>query len=522
MKNVLSFLFILIFPLAALAEETKESFDYELKGFWKTRGAHIKNVFLGQANYTDVGLNSADEVGGRLNGLKTTGYLEHTLRLSPSIGWQEIAVLKMDFDVLDNVIWGDNNAVAALPLFAGAPSNTDRFGNEHASFKNRRAWLELKVPVGLLKVGRMPSHWGMGLLANSGDGLGDDLGDYYRGSTVDRILFATRPLQIIKTIMGSADPKSNLVMALAYDKLADDAIDDIDPDSERACTSCSPQILLAKPNDDVDEWVGVLVYKDEKANVLAPSDLIQVGTYVVHRIQKNTQSKVWVVDGHAKLRLGDFGFESEAVWIKGTSAAITGDNPKDIDILGGVGRLGYYQKAYDIEFESGYAPGDKDPTDLSFSGYPFHADFNVGLILYNEVLAARTARVWGQELRGLWSNGGVYNSFYLNPKMRWRPSDKMTLFLGFLWARADEDNGAIWGENLPPSNASDLDLGYEVDAAVRYDFAGKAHFKLAAGVLVPGRGLWKDVAPEVKDLQITDADKADNAYTIQARLGFEF
>ena len=515
-------IFIFLVPSMALAGFADEPMDFELKGYWKTRGAHIQNLFLGQSNYTDVSVKSADDVGGRLKGLKSTGYLEHTLRLSPSIAFRKMAVLKMDFDVLDNVIWGDNNAVAALPLFAGAPTNTERFGTEQASIKTRRAWLELQVPIGILKVGRMPSHWGMGLLANNGDGLANDLGDYYRGSTIDRILFATRPLQIIKTIMGSSKPKSNLVMALAYDKLVDDAIDDIDPDSERACTSCSPQILLARPNDDVDEWVGVLVYKDEKANILASSDLVQIGTYVVHRIQKTTQSKVWVIDGHTKLRLGDFGLESEVVWIKGTSSAINGENPKDIDILGGVGRLGYYRKAYDIEFESGYAPGDKDPTDTSFSGYPFHSDFNVGLILYNEVLAARTARVWSQELRGLWSNGGVYNSFYINPKMRWRPSEKMTLFLGFLWARADEDNGAIWGESLPPSNASDLDLGYEVDAAIRYDFAGRTHFKLATGILVPGRGLWKDVAPEVRDLQITDADKAENAYTIQARLGFEF
>jgi uncharacterized protein (TIGR04551 family) len=49
----------------------------------------------------------------------------------------------------------------------------------------KRVWAEIQTPVGLLSFGRMPSHWGLGVLTNSGAGIDEDFGD-----TVDRIQFA--------------------------------------------------------------------------------------------------------------------------------------------------------------------------------------------------------------------------------------------------------------------------------------------------------------------------------------------
>ena len=50
----------------------------------------------------------------------------------------------------------------------------------------KRVWGEYLTPVGLLRFGRMPSHWGLGMLANGGDGYDSD----YQ-STADRIMFVT-------------------------------------------------------------------------------------------------------------------------------------------------------------------------------------------------------------------------------------------------------------------------------------------------------------------------------------------
>ena len=54
------------------------------------------------------------------------------------------------------------------------------------SIRVKRAWAEYMTPVGELRFGRMPDHWGLGILHNAGDGYDDD----YQ-STVDRIMFIT-------------------------------------------------------------------------------------------------------------------------------------------------------------------------------------------------------------------------------------------------------------------------------------------------------------------------------------------
>ena len=58
------------------------------------------------------------------------------------------------------------------------------------------------MPVGLVKIGRQESHWGMGLLANHGNGFDDTFGENHAGATYDRVVFATKPLAIIGAAAG--------------------------------------------------------------------------------------------------------------------------------------------------------------------------------------------------------------------------------------------------------------------------------------------------------------------------------
>ena len=46
----------------------------------------------------------------------------------------------------------------------------------------------MSTPVGILRFGRMGSHWGLGMLRNDGNCLDCDFGD-----TVDRVQFVTEP-----------------------------------------------------------------------------------------------------------------------------------------------------------------------------------------------------------------------------------------------------------------------------------------------------------------------------------------
>src|SRR4029079_19699818 len=54
------------------------------------------------------------------------------------------------------------------------------------SINVKRVWGEYTTPVVVLRFGRMPSHWGLGMVANSGDGYGSDW-----QTTADRIMLVT-------------------------------------------------------------------------------------------------------------------------------------------------------------------------------------------------------------------------------------------------------------------------------------------------------------------------------------------
>jgi uncharacterized protein (TIGR04551 family) len=54
------------------------------------------------------------------------------------------------------------------------------------SVRVKRVYGEYMTPVGMLRFGRQPNHWGLGILANAGDGHDSDW-----QSTVDRIMFTT-------------------------------------------------------------------------------------------------------------------------------------------------------------------------------------------------------------------------------------------------------------------------------------------------------------------------------------------
>ena len=83
-------------------------------------------------------------------------------------------------DMLDNLVLGQPRRLRE-PARAGESLCPGRRLRQHAtpptaglnSFQNsvavKRAWGEYATPLGQLRFGRMPSHWGLGILENSGD-----------------------------------------------------------------------------------------------------------------------------------------------------------------------------------------------------------------------------------------------------------------------------------------------------------------------------------------------------------------
>ena len=464
----------LLFSAAAHADELP--LNWSLGGYYRTRLLAVN------------GLPTNDPLRLRDNAANATyGFMR--LRLNPTLSYGPdeklpIVALKMQIDGLDNVVFGDNDLVADTPVFGDLPSDTNIDGVDIETVRLRRAWLEFLVPVGLMRVGRMPTQWGLGLLAHDGNGMRGDFGDALRATTNDRIMFATRPLSVANALMGKSSRSTPLILVTAYDKIVEDPFlesTDVryDPTSGDQARSNLPFGTFLDDEDDVNQVVVAAVWNDKKFNRAVEGDELTAGVYFTYRWQNSSQSKVPIIDFFWRLKWSVFGAdaprlytEGEVLTIQGQSRAISEGTLTEPDIWGAVARVGLQSTGWDAILEGGHASGDDRIGDSEFTGRSLNSDYRVGLLLYPVLLNARTANQTPSS-PALWSRGGVYNSTYFYPHGRWRPLDNVEVVAALLVAWADELAPQLGGSQRDDGTttcsvgAGDCMLGIEADAAVK-------------------------------------------------------
>ncbi|MET0595084.1 MAG: TIGR04551 family protein, partial [Polyangiaceae bacterium] len=208
---------------------------FEMHGILRTRAELFHNFSLGRWDNPDIALwpqpidNSYSSSSGtypvRLCGDTGTANCEDKsqaganmrFRINPELHISDNLRVMSQIDMLDNLVLGStpsgyNGAYSGsvppptspyAPI--GAFSNTQvaptsGLNNFQNSINIRRAWGEYATPVGQLRFGRMPNHWGLGILENSGDTYDSDW-----QSTVDRIMFTTGIKSLDLYVSGSWD-----------------------------------------------------------------------------------------------------------------------------------------------------------------------------------------------------------------------------------------------------------------------------------------------------------------------------
>ncbi len=120
------------------------------------------------------------------------------LRLLTQLNVAERIQIFSTIDVFDNLVLGSNpqsygglgssiySPIAGLSSAQYPPTYGE---NSFAdSIRVRHLYASLRLPFGILRVGRMPAYWwGLGLVSNPGMGFDSDYGD-----TVDRVIFITK------------------------------------------------------------------------------------------------------------------------------------------------------------------------------------------------------------------------------------------------------------------------------------------------------------------------------------------
>ena len=475
------------------------------------------------------------------------------LRLDPTINLDEGTSIHVQADVFDNLVLGStpinqdylgnfDSASTDLgkrpPL--GAFNDTQApqkagVNSDRDSITVKRAWAEVAVPLGILKFGRMPNHWGMGVFSNSGDydpihGTYDLDGDY--GDTVDRFSFSA----II--------PGTNLraMIATTWDstRLASNST------SDGRGREGHPWDL--GDEDDTTSWVGVISHMDTPTEFRDKVDrgelAFNYGVYFEYKDQSwdldisgfqqgkdfdamnrfvprgltTYTPNPWVRLGYKRIEL-----EAEFVAQLGSVDRLDEYGLKGADIrkYGGVGRFTWkgLEGKLKLGLESGFASGDQwdntpagnthisnanllgDPTistkDTKLSQFIFNREYKVDMILFRHLM------------------GAVTNAGYVKPFL----SYELTSSIGFKVSNitsfamkpvSTPGNSRMYGTEF------NADLGYE---------SGGFYAGFAYGVLFPFAAMnhpGDEVGGTTFGYDPDNRGDASTAHTIQMRAMLKF
>ncbi len=458
-------------------------------------------------------------------------WIEHRMRLDLTADWNDKVKITMSADMFDGVLWGDNGDFGGTPSSnygvsasarnpnvtrpcvavanGGDPLATDSYGYtlcEQDTVRLRKLFTQISTPVGAFRIGRQPIIAGAGVQANDGEGRTNRFGFARTGNMVDRILFATKPLEALKPKdKRNMSESEGLLLALGYDRIVTD----------------SPQLFA----DDVSQWFSALVFSAPEhplgTNLLATA-------FHVHRWNPANGTSINVVGLRANSRLkGGLSAGFDVAYNFGSTREvseaykfITNDPVLDQEIaqLGARAVVRYDNKWITGYLEFDYASGDPDPNaSTPLSQFVFAEDTNVGLLLFEHVLAFQTARASAagvEVLRRLGATtypaevvntrGAFTNAVAIFPQVDVRPLPGLLLRGGVLMAWADapvidpvaslqaRDGLSVQDDLVNYVGAPSLGRSYygtELDARIQYRLLDHVNFELEGAILFPGDAL---------------------------------
>ena len=544
--------------------ERPRSYPYfEHHGYFRFRAdlfynGHLGTVVPGEAgsgssaikaplteNEINNGLNSWIDVGAVSSQAATTiSGANLRLRYQPTVHLAPKMRIHTTLDLLDNLVLGSTpdfvpgigRPDVPLVAFSGAqvPPSAGLNGSSD-SVRVTEAFAEWQ-PAFLLRIGRQRSHWGLGLLANGGQKIDDDYGDF-----TDRVL-------ILAKLYG-------VYFAAAYDFVFSGAITD------------DPGDVFGQPRDlgdadDVQQYVlsffqrPLSAKEKEQRKVDLYENLkpqFDWGAYTVFRQQEldlDTESyaqwkseggkasyddlallprNAWAVVPDLWLRyqqrfnyFSGIRFELEAVAIIGeienaVDQVETATKKRSLMQWGAAIEFEYQHHDLKVGLDAGIASGDsakgfgvEDQPTIVVDGKPneevtnfkFDRNYHVDLILFREVI------------------GTVTNAIYVKPYLEYdlfsSVEDALGVRIDVMYAQALEPEATPGCDISDPSNCSSF-LGLEADLRLFYEEKGRFNLDIEAGFLLPGEAL-RYLSPK------SSANNRDPspAFSIQSRLTLQF
>ncbi|NVJ22201.1 TIGR04551 family protein [Myxococcus sp. AM011] len=505
-------------------EEKRKLEVFTLDGYFRLRPTLFYKFDLGKVPGQEI----FPAVSPR-RGENTQSFATMRLRLDPTFNVSEQVKIKLQVDGLDNVVFGSTPDTLypgdQRNIFTVFSEDQESLGDTLSdSIKLRRAYGEVNTPVGILRFGRMGSHWGLGMLRNDGNCFDCDFGD-----TVDRVQFVTEPFAgWYVTPMLDFNSEGTFYKGGAEGEPVD-----------------------LTQADDAHSWVLAIARRDTDAQIRSKLEnnqgVLQYGLHFTWRSQNydNVKDADGALTGgfiprDANLYIPDLWlryeernwrleFELAAVLGKiGNRALTTGDATFDQSLtvaqFGGVaqGEVKVADNKLTLGLELGFASGDKAPgfgnypgrqgsgtngytnpgdvegrqyrcdnggcSDSAIRNFRFNRDYRIDLILWRELI------------------GGVTDAFYVRPSVKYAVAPGIDLYGRLIYSQA------LYAESTPSFVSKSL--GVEVNAGVDYTTEDGFIAGIAYGILFPMGGLQA----------YTDALKADleTPHSIRGWLGVKF
>ncbi len=375
-------------------------------------------------------------------------YADMRLRLSPSIHVADFASLHTTVDIFDGLTLGDGPRDSVIPW--------SQEGNDAITL--RRVWMQLRLPtVGELRVGRMPAHFGLGLVQHAGNGIDDDA-----GTDVDRI-----------EARGRVGP---ITLRAAWDFAGRGETAGIESPFGDVPFDPSRQ-------DDTRQWTIGLEHTDTDSPVQGGAQLIRRQQTLENVEGRWVRRNLGVYTPNVWLRIAQRGFRFE---LEGAAhiGSVRDVEQERVDIRQGALALELEQSLMDRRLRFGVqtivASGDVqlqfgetsriDDVGSTASFFSVHPSYRMDQILWRRLL------------------GSVGGAWVLRPYGSYDilsdEDQRLDLGAGVTYSRA------VDAESTPNGNAN-LGLEIEVGANYRYDFASNARLRLQASynLLVPLEGL---------------------------------
>ena len=505
---------------------------FVMDGYFRVRPELFRQLNLGQAYTLFPSANSGTPD-------KTFAGINTRLRMEPTFNISEQVRVRIQADALDNLVFGStpdyafrNNGAWGRNEF-GLLSNSQEpptagINSLSNSLAVKRVWGEVSLPLGAFYFGRMPSHWGLGMLRNDGSCLDCNWGD-----TVDRFVLVVEPwsgyyfapmfeMNIAGVLsspnagsgqpMGLSTRDSSYTLGLVFARKDTESQRKARLNAGASFWNYGLHFTYRSQNHDAADYYGN-AFSEDGTNLL----------FVPRKGQLFTPD-IWVKYERPRFRL-----ELEAAAVFGSfnrattalGADVFGQN-QSLSVLqfGAVlqGEYLFYKGDLSIQAEMGFASGDKAPgfgnyssakasgnstrfadgpqyacqasgcTDNSIRNFRFNRDYPVDMLLFREIL------------------GGVTDAFYLKPKVKYRIVDGFDIFGAAIYSRA------IYKESTP--SEKNAGLGIEFNVGARYESDDGFFAQLAWGILFPLAGF--------EDRNNDGIRKAKTANALRGALGIRF